>query len=340
MKRVAASVVLLCAALATAGCAGSSGSGQATYLCTGSSNGSLFQWNDLDGELSGSYMWAELSGSAGSAGVSSDNATLTGTRDGSAITLTLSAFLVSTPMSGTVKGDTLTLNVPQSDGSLRPLTCKAGTLDEWNELTVALSDQASSSNAAYAQQQAEASAAAADAKTQEEAQRALDAVQEFSLDNALGYLADDVAEADDDLAQVKDDAADGAMADGYSCYNLSGTVNYDVTGTLEYTVNSTFSYDLDGLLSDIEDGRKAILSLNSYVVTLRADGLPELIGVDDAVAAAETEIDDAIATADGYIDHLNATVDEAYAVANSIATGECAEYALGDPPAPMAHVTG
>ncbi|MCB2177819.1 MAG: hypothetical protein KQH57_18570 [Actinomycetales bacterium] len=340
MKRITAGAVLLCAALATAGCAGSSGNGQATFICPGSDNASLLQWNDLDGQLSGSYTYAELAGSAGNAAVSSDSATLTGTRDGSAITLAINVLFGSQPVSGSVNGDTLTLNVPQSDGSVQAGTCRAGSLEKWNQLIGTLGARADSSNAAHAQQQAAASAAAADAKTQEDAQRALAAVLDFSLDDSLEDLAADVAEADSDLAQGKADAALGAMSDGYSCYNLSGTVAYDITGTLEYTVNSSFAYDLDGLLSDIEDGRKAIVSLNSYVGTLQADGLPELVGVEAAAAAAEAEIDDAIATANGYIDHLNANVDEAYAVANSIATGECAEYALGDPPAPMAHVTG
>lgn len=340
MKRFTAGAVLISAVLATAGCTSSSANGQATYICSGSDNAALVQWNDLNGNLSGSYTYAELAGTAGNAAVSSNSATLTGTRDGSAITLAINVLFGSQPVSGSLKGDTLTLNVPQSNGAVQAGTCRAGSLMEWNKLIDKLGAHADASNDAHAQQQAEESAAAADAQAQADAQRALAAVRDFSLDESLANLAADVAEADTNLAQVKSDAAQGAMADGYSCYNLSGTVAYDVTGTLDYTVNSSFALSRDGLLSDIEDGRKAIRSLNTYVATLRADDLPGLDGVEAAVAAAEAEIDSSIATANGYIDHLNATVNEAYGVANSIATGECAEDALGDPPAPMAHVTG
>lgn len=340
MNRSTAGAILLGTALAMAGCANSSGNGQATFICSGSDDASLLQWNDLDGQLNGSYTYTELAGSAGKAAVSSDSATLTGTRDGSAITLAIDLLFGSQPVSGSLKGDTLTLNVPQQDGAMRATTCQAGSLEQWNKLIGALGEHADSSNAAHAQQRAEASAASAAAQAQEDGRRALEAARAFSLDDSLANLAADVAQADEDLSQVKADAALGAMADGYSCYNLSGTVAYDVTGTLDYTVNSSFAYDLDGLLAGIRAGREAILSLNAQVETLRAASLPELEGAPAAVAAVQAKIDDAIATANRHIDHLNANVDEAYAVANSIATGECAEDALGDPPAPMAHVAG
>lgn len=43
MKGITTGAVLLCAALATAGCAGSSGHGQATPICSESDNASLLQ---------------------------------------------------------------------------------------------------------------------------------------------------------------------------------------------------------------------------------------------------------------------------------------------------------
>ncbi len=353
MKRIAAAATVL-AALVLAGCgraaspnAGSDATnppaetGQTTFICSDMTSASLLQWNDLKGSLSGSYTESELGGSPPSEKVTSNDATLTGTRDGSAITINLSAFLVSRPLSGSVNGTTLMLNVPQSDGSLEAATCQAGTLDQWNRLIALLSSQAASANTAYAQQQARASVAAADAKAQQAAQDALAAVQKFSLAKDLAQLASDVKQTAAHLADEKKAAAIGPNEPGETdCYNLTGNVNYAAANSVEYDARNVFSYDGENqLLPDITHGRQAIGTLRDDIAALQARGLPVPAGVDAAVTAAEKAITDAITTADGYIDQVNGYVDKAYAVANATATGDCADQAIGAAPAHIPQIS-
>lgn len=46
------------------------------------------------------------------------------------------------PLYGTLHGGTLTLNVPQSDGSMQAATCNQGSLSDWNKAVAALDSQA------------------------------------------------------------------------------------------------------------------------------------------------------------------------------------------------------
>lgn len=352
MKRIAAATMVF-AALTLAGCTSANDvatagdanppveTGQNVYICAGDTSATLLQWNNLHGALSGSYTEARLSGTAPGEKVSSDNASLTGTLSGSSVTLSINVLVFTQPLSGTVKDQTLTLNVPQSDGTLQPATCQAGSLEQWNQLVTLLGGKADSDNTAVLQQQAQASAAAADKQAQQDAQQALAAVQGFSLSTHLNDLADDVTTTDGHLADEKKDAAKGATTDAnVACYNLSVTVAYEVQSVIEYDAQSAFAYHLDGFTSAVSKGRQVISTLQSSVAALRSRGLPAPAGVDAAVAAANTSITGAIATANGYVDRINADVDTAYAVANAIATGECASDALGAPPAHIEHITG
>lgn len=352
MRRIAAAMAV-CGALVLAGCGGTGPAsdgdaanpavetGQTTFICAGDTSGSLLQWNDLDGALTGSYTYTELSGSAPNEKVSPSSTTLTGTRDGGSVTLSLDVLFARQPLSGTVSGKTLMLNVPQSDGSLQAATCRAGTLEEWNDFVGQLADFADNDNAWYIEQEAQASAAAADARAQQDAADALTTVQKFSLADDLAQLADDVEQIRGDLAAEKEAAALGPNANGGGCYNLTGNVNYAAANSVLYGARNVFGYDVqNNLLRDVADGRKAIGAFRDAVAALQASGLEEPIGVEEAIGAAETEIANGIATANTYTDQVNALVDEAYAVANATATGECAAQAIGAAPAHMDHVTG
>lgn len=353
MRRIAAAMAV-CGALVLTGCDGTGPAsdgdaanpavetGQTTFICAGDTSGSLLQWNDLDGALTGAYTYTELSGSAPNEKVSPSSTTLTGTRDGSSITLSLDVLFARQPLSGTVSGKTLTLNVPQTDGSLQAATCRAGTLEEWNDFVGQLADYADNDNAWYLEQEAQASSDAADVQAQQDFDRALAAVQDFSLADDLAQVADDVETVRSDLDDVKAAAALGATIPGeLECSNL----NYNVASGAQFSVASDAQYSFGSdlryyLLDDIADGRKAIAKLHDAVAALQSRNLEVPDGVDAVTGAAEGEIAQAVTTANGYVDQVNAYVDEAYAVTNSLATGACADDALGAPPEHIAHVSG
>ena len=132
--------------------------GVSTYLCSGSTNDMLLQWRDSSGDLSGTYENAQLSGQAPSQQVSANNGELSGTLDGSAITLTVG---FSQPLYGSLSNGQLALNVPQSDGTIQAGTCTQATISQWNNTIASLNGTASSDNNTALQQQAQASSAAA-----------------------------------------------------------------------------------------------------------------------------------------------------------------------------------
>lgn len=215
---------------------------QTTFICSDSTAANLLQWSNDHGALTGSFTESRLSGSAPNEVVSSDNAAMTGTLNGSAITLNVSVLFFTQPLSGTLVGSTLTLNMPQSDGALQAATCQAATLQQWNELVGQLGNQADTANKAVRQQQAQASADAANARAEQDAQDALAVVQKFSLAGDLGRLGNDVKQTYTDLAAEKKAAAIGPNAPGETdCYNLSGNVNYDAQGTIAYDATGTFA---------------------------------------------------------------------------------------------------
>ncbi|MGW7529985.1 hypothetical protein [Streptomyces sp. NPDC054783] len=60
-------------------------------------------------------------------------AVVTGTLKGSQVTLTVKFTLGSTVLNGTLDGDTLTLQVPQSDGQIEDYVLKPGSVDDYNQ---------------------------------------------------------------------------------------------------------------------------------------------------------------------------------------------------------------
>jgi hypothetical protein len=311
-------------------------------VCSDGSTPQLLQWSNNHGNLTGTFTESKLSGSAPNEAVSSDNAALTGTLNGSAITLNASVLFFTQQLSGTLSGSTLTLNVPQSDGSLRAATCQAGTLQQWNLLVALLGSQADTANRAARQQQVQASTDAANARAKQDTQDALAVVQKFSLTPDLNRLDNDVKQTNTDLADEKKAAASGPNGPGETdCYNLTGNVNYAAKNTVRYDAENGFGYDLQsGLSADIASDRTAIGNLQSDVAALQAAGLSVPEGVDAAIPVAQTQIATAIATANGYVDQVNKAVDTAYAVANASATGDCASQALGGAPAHLTHING
>ena len=73
-----------------------------SYLCSGTTSDELLQWRDSGGDLSGTYQYADLSGQAPSEQVSSSSGNLTGTLDGTAITMSIG---LSQDLYGTLSGD-------------------------------------------------------------------------------------------------------------------------------------------------------------------------------------------------------------------------------------------
>src|SRR5262249_10778163 len=118
-KLAAAGVAALVAGGSTAAAVASSSQepGVSTYTCSYSSEDLLRQWKDQDGYLSGTYQDARLTGTAPQEQVTSGSGQLSGSISGSGITLNIG---FSTSVYGTVNSSSVTLNVPQQDGTIQP----------------------------------------------------------------------------------------------------------------------------------------------------------------------------------------------------------------------------
>src|SRR5258708_28253623 len=65
----------------------------------------------------------------------------TGVENGSALTLTISFFGISSSYTGTLNGNTLILDLPQSDGSIQATDFAASSLQQYNQAVAALQKQ-------------------------------------------------------------------------------------------------------------------------------------------------------------------------------------------------------
>jgi hypothetical protein len=195
-----------------------------------------------------------------------------------------------------------------------------------------------------AQAQASASAAAsqasADTAAQQQAQNALSTLEGFSLSSDLSQLSRDLTKTSNDLAAEKTAAAAGPNADGGDCYNLDSNVDYDATENVEYDAQEDFGYDLQyNLVPDISSGRQDVSALQSDLSDLQSMGLSAPSGAQAAITAAQNEISSAVSTANADISQENGFVSQAYSVANSIATGNCAGDGPGSTPSPIQDIS-
>jgi hypothetical protein len=220
--------------------------GMTVFVCPGTTSALLLQWQDGNGSLSGTYESSSLSGQAPDEQVSPESGDLSGTLNGSAISLSIG---LQQPLYGTLDGTQLTLNVPQPDGSLQAATCNSGSLSDWNSAVAALDSQAASDNSAALQQQAQASSAAASQQQEQDAQADVTALtqdEDFSSD--VNSVAGGVQATGNDLATTRADAGNG---NGDQCLNASTTVYNDAATTVYNDVLTTTYNDAATVASGI-----------------------------------------------------------------------------------------
>lgn len=107
----------------------------------------------------------------------------TGVENGSALTLTISFFGMSSSYTGSLNGNTLILDLPQSDGSIQAQQFVASSLQQYNQAVAALQKQVANQVQQYNNTQATATAAQSTAVAQQQEQQAVqDANQQLAND--------------------------------------------------------------------------------------------------------------------------------------------------------------
>jgi hypothetical protein len=228
--------------------------GVATYLCAGSGTDLLLQWRQDGSDLTGTYELAQLAGTAPSEQVSSNHGGLSGTLDGQAVTLSVG---FSQPLYGRLADSTLTLNVPQQDGTIQAATCSQAGIAAWNKTVASLDSQASSdndaANRAQAQQQHDQAVSQAQQSLASDAPKLAQDASALDNDKSLGAT---ITQMQSDYGQEQRDWQ-AEQAD--NCSNLgsdSATVGADnasvsADSASEQSAAAAVGDSITGLQSDL-----------------------------------------------------------------------------------------
>jgi hypothetical protein len=323
------------------GATGNTGSGAvgSGYLATGSNYVVFIQWTMSGNDLSGSAQETTLSGSPPNAAVNTQTISVVGSLNGSTITL---SFNGGAEVFGTLSGGSFTVNFPQSDGSLAPVTFTSASASRFNAALNSLKGSTGSANQ---------SAAAAQAIAKQQATIDSDA---SAVQSDIKGLGDDTSSMQSDLVgftqvltqaqtdldtvaqveqQVQTEARNGTDP-GTVCAD-EGTDDADA-GSVDADAGSV-SAQAGSIESDISGVRHDISGLNSDFASLGSaqalqpsyhDGAPNQSAVNQAIAAANAAIASAISASNGDISQASAYVAQAYNdVAGADAAGNC-----GPPP--------
>lgn len=117
-----------------------------SYLYRSPGSSVLVQWQASgSGHLTGTVTGAALTGKPPHEDVSSSSAALTGTVSGSSVDLTLTTDISAGSFAptrrgllGTLKGGTLTLQIPEPDGTIRQVKLSSGGVTGYNQAVAAL----------------------------------------------------------------------------------------------------------------------------------------------------------------------------------------------------------
>jgi hypothetical protein len=254
---------------------------------------------------------------------------VSGTEDGNQVTLNLTGGLLfgSGTVSGTLSGGELTLEMPQSDGSLESYVFSASDVATYDQDVQTMQGMMASAQAAAAVASASASAVAVQAALNNAVASANQRVKEdISTLDAVGAVDTSALSADlqaqqQDVATMRSNEAVAAAATSSDeqCSDADTVVSdADTVQSDADTVQS----DVDSVQGDISPLANAITTTNQDFSALQAAEAadPSYSGEEvsqQQVAAAEAQVQAAITTA---TNAANADLAQAQSVAASAAT--------------------
>ena len=263
-----------------------------SYLCSGITSDELLQWKDSGGgDLSGTYQYADLSGQAPSEQVSSSSGNLTGTLNGTAITMSIG---LSQDLYGTLSSGQLTLNVPQQDGTIQAVTCRQASIDDWNKAVGALNSRAGSDNQQASQAQAQASHDQAVSTAQDSLSRNMTSLQSDASsledDNTLAgdvntMKQDYQSEQNDWRTEQSDAGSCGVSGDAGAISGDASAIGGDQSA-LEADIGSLQSNAMASVKTDIS-------AISSDVSAIRNLGATPSANPSGAIAAGNKALTDA-----------------------------------------------
>jgi hypothetical protein len=321
------------------------------WLATGNNFVDFVQWINSGGDLGGSAQAITAKDSPPSMTTNTQTLPISGRFRGSTLVISFDGGAANF---GTLAGNSFTLNFPQTDGSLAPVTFHSASVVDFNQAVADLKERIAAANRrtfdAQALQQAEQ-------KLDQEAAAVSSEIgglaRQSPLTGAEQSVGASVQKEDDALGTVKS-AEQKVKAEaqqypdgnnGNVCYDASN-VGYDASN-VGYDA-SNVGYAANDVQDHINKGRNAIKGLQSDFAQYQSDqsNLPQYqpanpptqAAVSQAVAAANAAIASAVATTNGHIDHANEDVTTALNyTAQASAAGNCSSVPTA--PTPQSHIS-
>jgi hypothetical protein len=330
--------------LAAVSCGGSGRSeksgGPASYLTVSNSKVAFIQWRTTSkGHLHGTITEGNVGGSAPAETLSVSSAPFIGTMSGSSVMLTFAVlYFLHTHAHGTLSGSTLTLGVPQSDGTIQQAKFSQSDEASYNRAIGTLRSTIRHANLLVARQQTRQPEQSAKAQAQRGTQSALTALYKDSslafngmLARGLARFAEDIQTARSDLATEKQDAS-GSKSYCAAAFRVAGDAQ-SVDGDLQAVHG-----DVQSVMPDILTVRTDIATANAHLRHLSKVGLPVPGSASNVIASAKANLRQAIAKANSDIDQINAIDTQARSIADNMATRRCSGARSGSSTRPISHI--
>jgi hypothetical protein len=291
------------------------------YLADLSGEVIFIQWNQSGDSFSGTAQDDSVTGNPPDQTLSTQTLNVNGELNGSSISLSFSG---GNQEFGTIAFGQFTLNFPQQDGTLAPVTFHAASSNEFNADVGTLHSEISQDNQTAANQQAIAKQEAVIDSDIKSVNNDISGLANASLSSDLDSLGGDVQRAQSDLAATASQAqtAEGESGSQNQCYD-AGTANYDA-GTVEYDAG-TVGYDANSVKSDVQSLRSAISAIGSDFQKMQSDeqavptyhpNAPNQDAVNQAIATAQQVIGSAVSSTNSAVAEVNGYVTTAYMDAN------------------------
>jgi hypothetical protein len=225
-----------------------------------------------------------MSAGQGRLHIDSHNLSFTGVRNGQSISLTLSGFFFMKTLTGTLRGNILTLTFPAEGGLLSTVEMREGTTEDCNRAVIALQKRVTQTNAAVEQREAVARARAAQREAVLQATSTLqDLHSRLANDLVRLQRRGDFASILDDYKQTwiemqEDDATLRADATKvpFKCGDLDrvkysdlAKLEYADMAAIQYRHNVAFGNIRDRVLQAVDDVRRDVATMSDILVELQ-----------------------------------------------------------------------
>lgn len=291
------------------------------YLSSSSTDAIFIQWNRNGNSVSGTAQDDYIQGTAPSEMLSTNTINVAGQVNGSTISL---SFNSGTQEFGTISGGSFTLNFPQPDGSLAPVTFSSSDPSAFNAAVASLHTTLTDANNYEA---------AVEATQKQEAQINSDistvngdisSLNQVSFSSETQPLSGELQQAQSDVGTTTSQAqmvegeagSQNQCSDAGNAESDAGNVSSDAGN-----VSSTASQ----VESSVVSVRNAVQQIGTDLQQLQTDQAqlptyqptaPGQSDVDAAVAAANQSINVAVGTTNAAINQVNGDVTTAYQAAS------------------------